>query len=630
MISLFNSYFRMAFVASTVILVILAVRPFFKKFSNRLTCLIWAVVLFRLLCPFTIARPALLHVDEAERISVSGQVSDVEEKIAGNPFEGVVNIQDTSETSPFVRNLQDKHDGIDKGDAVECLSVDSSANKTTGVENVGLFFYKCRSMIAKFADSSAGKWMTLIGGTAWLLGLLVFSFLGFCKYQRTRKALKQAVFLTKRDKFPVKISNVQGVPMSFGILFPAIYVPESFAEGARDVLSDDQRKMILVHEEMHLRHHDPLWKVTAFLALSVHWWNPLVWIAVRCMNQDLEMACDENVLHRIGCECRQEYATTIFEFAKSREGTFLASAFGESPAEKRIRNVVYYRRPSVCLGAVLLGGILILSGCLVSSPASEAPGKTADGMDAEGKMTPGLGLDILEPKDSETENLGLALRVMENDQEITYGMTANEFIQNTDQLSCWKNATNRSDQEEVLEQWKQKDGEIIVWDEMPNSETYLYGVNERGMAKLFLRVGDSVYFLHRGNRSVKEYSYGQYKLLQQDDHTGEDQNVIFLRESIDYRQQLYTIEVKKDSAVIYSFTQKEEILNKVNAWAEKMGYFATDEIFFQWSKKIGIQCVVTLHDPDYKDAEYYIEMFYLGNGLYEFGQYTLATNIPKG
>ena len=57
MIELCMRYFCMALEASVVILLVLAARPFFKKFSNRITCLLWAVVLLRLLCPVTISNP---------------------------------------------------------------------------------------------------------------------------------------------------------------------------------------------------------------------------------------------------------------------------------------------------------------------------------------------------------------------------------------------------------------------------------------------------------------------------------------------------------------------------------------------------------------------------------------------
>ena len=77
MISFIQSYFHMASSASVVILVILLVRPIFKKASNRIACLLWAVVIFRLLCPFTIIRPDFLPGITLMKPAVTRTESDV-------------------------------------------------------------------------------------------------------------------------------------------------------------------------------------------------------------------------------------------------------------------------------------------------------------------------------------------------------------------------------------------------------------------------------------------------------------------------------------------------------------------------------------------------------------------------
>ena len=79
MIALFQAYFHMTIAACLVILVTLAVRPVFKKFSNRIACLLWAVVLLRLLCPVALKIPSLPQranpVIEAEFSSQSIETS---------------------------------------------------------------------------------------------------------------------------------------------------------------------------------------------------------------------------------------------------------------------------------------------------------------------------------------------------------------------------------------------------------------------------------------------------------------------------------------------------------------------------------------------------------------------------
>ena len=49
---------------SIVALIVLAVRPFVKKNSNRFMCILWAMVMFRFLCPFAIKAPVLNYYSD--------------------------------------------------------------------------------------------------------------------------------------------------------------------------------------------------------------------------------------------------------------------------------------------------------------------------------------------------------------------------------------------------------------------------------------------------------------------------------------------------------------------------------------------------------------------------------------
>ena len=166
--------------------------------------------------------------------------------------------------------------------------------------------------------------------------------------------------------------------------------------------------MVLRHEEMHLVHYDTLWKVVAYLGLAVHWWNPLVWYAIRCMNQDLEMACDEKVLEAIGEDKKREYAVTLLEFAAYQSGISLMAAFGESHSERRIKNVIRYKKAPVWLTTILIGVVMMLGGCLVTTTA-----KSDDKEEKESSSQSDINNDSVSGEDNgsgqqmQTEKMGL-------------------------------------------------------------------------------------------------------------------------------------------------------------------------------------------------------------------------------
>ncbi len=71
----------------------------------------------------------------------------------------------------------------------------------------------------------------------------------------------------------IKIWECDCIPSPFvlGIFCPQIYIPFRMKE--------EEQQYILAHESWHIRRHDPLWKLIAFVLLAVYWWNPLAWIA---------------------------------------------------------------------------------------------------------------------------------------------------------------------------------------------------------------------------------------------------------------------------------------------------------------------------------------------------------------
>lgn len=160
--------------------------------------------------------------------------------------------------------------------------------------------------------SALAPWL----GRAWLAGaglaalVLLASNLRF--YVRLRKG---RVPLEGAD-CPLAVYVAAGLPSPclFGIVRPAVYVtPEAAADPA-------MLRHVLAHEYTHFRQGDHIWSLLRCAALAVHWWNPLVWLAVGLSRRDGELACDEGALKRLGDGERAAYGGTLLSLVTARPG----------------------------------------------------------------------------------------------------------------------------------------------------------------------------------------------------------------------------------------------------------------------------------------------------------------------
>lgn len=46
---------------------------------------------------------------------------------------------------------------------------------------------------------------------------------------------------------------------------------------------------VIQHEKTHIKHRDPLIRLSRLICTYLYWWNPLVWLAVHKMNKDIKM-----------------------------------------------------------------------------------------------------------------------------------------------------------------------------------------------------------------------------------------------------------------------------------------------------------------------------------------------------
>ncbi len=115
-----------------------------------------------------------------------------------------------------------------------------------------------------------------------------------------------------RRRVHLLVSDRRSVPMHWGIVRPRILLPASAERWPADRV-----RLVLLHELGHVRRWDCLAQLVAHVISAVHWFNPLVWVALRKMQLEGEAACDDLALEA-GCK-PSDYAQHLLEIAAGLE-----------------------------------------------------------------------------------------------------------------------------------------------------------------------------------------------------------------------------------------------------------------------------------------------------------------------
>ena len=170
-------------------------------------------------------------------------------------------------------------------------------------------------------------------GIASVIWIIVFSAILLTLtviYFSTLREIKGAAPL--RDN--IYLSDKVTSPAVYGIIKPRIILPASY--------TDKDTELIILHEKTHIRRADNLWRVLAFMIAAVHWFDPLSWIFLKLFLEDLELACDECVLVKIGDDRAKEYAMSLLESKQST--AIFVSAFGGAKIRTRIENILSFKK----------------------------------------------------------------------------------------------------------------------------------------------------------------------------------------------------------------------------------------------------------------------------------------------
>lgn len=164
----------------------------------------------------------------------------------------------------------------------------------------------------------------------WIVVAVAAILISIMLYFITKSELQFAELI--RDN--IYKSNKITTPAVYGIIRPKIIIPDEMAKG--DV------NYIIIHEQVHIKRKDNLFRMIAVITTCVHWFNPLSWIFLKCFFADMELACDTKVLKNLDEKQTKDYANAILACATGK--TLFASAFGGARTSIRLENILSYHK----------------------------------------------------------------------------------------------------------------------------------------------------------------------------------------------------------------------------------------------------------------------------------------------
>ena len=311
--ALFLKLVNMSITASWLVLAIIAVRLVFSKTPKWILCLLWGLVAFRLICPFSI-ESALSLIPNPEPLP-----------------------QDIIYTA---------HPQLQSG----IIIVDNTINPML------------ESSMTPIEPASANPtqiWSFILY-QVWILGMVLMLLYTVISYLLLKRNVATAIPLVKG----IKQSEFIDSPFVLGLIRPVIYLPFGMEEA--------DMAYVIAHEKAHIRRRDHWWKPLGFLLLSIYWFNPVLWVAYILLCGDIEAACDEKVIKDMEKDERRAYSTALLNCSIHR-GRIAACplAFGETGVKARVKSVMNYRKPAFWVILIALLVSIVVAICFLTNPKSE-------------------------------------------------------------------------------------------------------------------------------------------------------------------------------------------------------------------------------------------------------------------
>ena len=311
---LFLKIINMSISASWLILAVLILRLVLKKAPKWVNVLLWGIVAVRLVCPLS--------------------------------CESALSLIPSSETIPLDIEMAAKP------------TIDSGVPAINSVVNPVLSSFAPPQHVLTSANPLQ-IWIPILN-IIWLIGVGALLLYTAVSYWRLCRKVDTAV----RYKGNIFQSENVSSPFVLGIIKPRIYLP--FNMNGQDL------EHVVAHEQAHIRRKDHWWKPLGFLLLTIHWFNPLMWLAYVLLCRDIELACDEKVIKELGNEQRADYMQALVACSVNRRMIAACPlAFGEVGVKERVKSVMNYKKPAfwvIIIAVIICVGV---AACFLTNPKQD-------------------------------------------------------------------------------------------------------------------------------------------------------------------------------------------------------------------------------------------------------------------
>ena len=381
MAGIFLKIVNMSISACWIVLAIILLRFVLKKAPKWINCVLWGLAGLRLVLPFS--------------------------------FESVFSLIPSAETITKVPDSPRPQ--INSGVSV----IDNQINDYLQ----GNYFEGVTRPMGNFVD------ITTLLAIVWIIGIVALLIYTLVSFLRLKSKIGTAVLL--RDN--IYQSEAVVSPYVLGVIKPKIYLP--FNMNGQDM------NHVIAHERAHIRRKDHFWKPLGFLILTLHWFNPMVWLGYILLCRDIELACDAKGVKELNNEQRADYSEALLACSVNRRMIAACPlAFGEVGVKDRIKSVLNYKKPAFWIIVVAVVASIVVAVCFLTNPKED----TDLGISSQksGSDLNGISLEIVDADLSAPDPYIVVEWKNDTDIKLSFG---EQFVVYYNQEGTWENCSIEED-----------------------------------------------------------------------------------------------------------------------------------------------------------------------------------------